>query len=117
MKFNETNTVEAYVIAQLAGEKISSGSIFQEPIVPYQKPWLYVAPQDLKRTPNEVLLENNLNLALQRLNPAIAKNPALADEVIYKLRAILLSVNQNWFGPCQSGISQMDVRRRVHAVW
>ena len=94
MKFNETNTVEAYVIAQLAGEKISSGSIFQEPIVPYQKPWLYVAPQDLKRTPNEVLLENNLNLALQRLNPAIAKNPALADEVIYKLRAILLSVNQ-----------------------
>src|SRR5690606_12050967 len=94
MKFNESNTVEAFVIKELSGHVFSSASVPQEPIVTYGKPWQYVAPQDLKRGVNEVLLESNLHQALQRLNPAIAANPALADEVIYKLRAILLSVGQ-----------------------
>lgn len=94
MKFNESNTVEAFVIKELSGHVFSSASVLQEPIVSYGKPWQYIAPQDLKRGVNEVLLESNLLQALQRLNPAIAANPALADEVIYKLRAILLSVGQ-----------------------
>lgn len=94
MKFNESNTVEAYVIGELAGTKLSMPIMFQEPEPIYGKAWKYVAPQDLKRNANEVLLEPKLYEALQRLNPAIAANPALADEVIYKLRAILLSVNQ-----------------------
>ena len=36
----------------------------------------------------------DLKAALIRLNPEIAAKPELADEVIYKLRAILISVNQ-----------------------
>ena len=32
--------------------------------------------------------------ALIRLNPEISAKPELADEVIYKLRTILISVNQ-----------------------
>ncbi|WP_407506319.1 type I restriction endonuclease subunit R [Elizabethkingia miricola] len=95
MKFNESNTVEAYVIEQLSGVKLGTGNVVQEqPASIYGKSWKYIAPQDLKRGVNEVLLENNLHQALQRLNPAIAANPALADEVIYKLRSILLSVGQ-----------------------
>lgn len=94
MKFNESNTVEAYVIGELAGTKLSMSNMLHEPEPIYGKAWKYVAPQDLKRNANELLLEHKLCEALQRLNPAIAANPALADEVIYKLRAILLSVNQ-----------------------
>ncbi|MCD8739325.1 HsdR family type I site-specific deoxyribonuclease [Mucilaginibacter roseus] len=94
MKFNESNTVEAYVVEQLSGVQLQTQPVLQEPQVPYAKPWVYVAPQDLKRSISEILLEDKLSGALQRLNPAIAANPALVDEVIYKLRAILLSVNQ-----------------------
>ena len=39
-------------------------------------------------------MEGDVKEALVRLNPAIAARPELADEVIYKLRAIMLSVNQ-----------------------
>lgn len=94
MKFNESNTVEAYVIGELAGTRLSMLNMLQEPEPIYGKAWKYVTPQDLKRNANEILLEHKLCEALQRLNPAIRANPALADEVIYKLRAILLSVNQ-----------------------
>ena len=92
MKFNESNTVEAFVIKELSGETISTSPLVQDPAIPYGKPWKYIPPQDLKRSVNEVLLEDQLHQALQRLNPAIEANPAFADEVIYKLRAILLSV-------------------------
>src|SRR5690606_30149992 len=94
MRFNESNTVEAYVIEQLSGAKLLVSSYVQEPTVGYGKQWLYVEPNNLNRSASEVLLEGKLNEALQRLNPVISANPAFADEVIYKLRAILLSVNQ-----------------------
>ena len=89
--FNESNTVEAFVIKQLSGTDTATSNMLNEP-VDYGATWRYIAPQDLKRNVNEVLLEDRLAEALIRLNPAIAENPALADEVIYKLRAILLSV-------------------------
>ncbi|MDM1362496.1 type I restriction endonuclease subunit R [Myroides marinus] len=94
MKFNESNTVEAFVIKELSGHVFSTTTVLNEPGMTYGKSWQYVSPQDLKREVNEVLLEEKLCQALQRLNPAIATNPAFADEVIYKLRAILLSVGQ-----------------------
>lgn len=94
MKFNESNTVEAYVIGKLSGHKMGCENIVSESPASYGKDWQYIAPQDLKRSNSEIMLEQNLSEALQRLNPAIAENPSLSDEVIYKLRAILLSVNQ-----------------------
>lgn len=94
MKFNESNTVEAYVVQQLSGVNLSTDIAIQESTLQYGRSWQYIAPQDLKRNATEVLLEDRLSNALQRLNPTIAANPAFADEVIYKLRAILLSVGQ-----------------------
>jgi type I restriction enzyme R subunit len=43
----------------------------------------------------EVLVEPWLREALIRLNPEIAAQPDRADEVLYKLRAIVLSVRSD----------------------
>lgn len=40
-------------------------------------------------------MESELCQALIRINPEISAKPERADEVIYKLRAILISVNQS----------------------
>ena len=93
MGFNELNSVEHYIIHQLSGLNLNTGNI-SEPISPYGVRWVYQSSQELNRTVNEVLLEQELKSALIRLNPEIAANHDLADEVIYKLRAILISVNQ-----------------------
>ena len=45
------------------------------------------------RATSDVLVEPHLRDALIRLNPEIAARPDRADEVLYRLRAILLSVN------------------------
>lgn len=92
MGFNELNSVEHYIINQLAGINLNSND-FQEPTVGYGVQWQYKSTTDLNRSVNEVLLENDLKEALIRLNPEINAKPELADEVIYKLRAILISVN------------------------
>lgn len=92
--FNESNTVEAFVLNQLSGAKAGSVGVLQDPVVSYGSGWQYNAPDELKRSVSEVLLEDRLIDALKRLNPSIEENPELADEVIYKLRAILLSVGQ-----------------------
>ena len=47
---------------------------------------------DIPRQPGDVMVEPWVREALIRLNPEIAAQPDRADEVIYKLRAILLSV-------------------------
>jgi type I restriction enzyme R subunit len=65
-----------------------------EPKVGYGAQWIFKSPEELQRTINEVLVETELKEELIRLNPEIAANPNLADEVIYKLRAVLIAVNQ-----------------------
>ncbi len=92
MAFNELNSVEYYIIQKLSGLNLNSG-VLSEPQSAYGVQWEYRNAEDLKRSVNEVLLEQELKEALIRLNPEIKANPDLADEVIYKLRAILLSVN------------------------
>src|SRR5205823_3879008 len=47
---------------------------------------------ELPRQPHEALLESFIRSALVRLNPAIRDQPSLADEVLYKIRAMVLSV-------------------------
>lgn len=54
--------------------------------------WSYIPSSVLPRHSNEVLIEEHVKQALIRLNPEIADQSDRADEVIYKLRAILLSV-------------------------
>ncbi len=91
--FTELNSVEHFIINRLSGVNLNSGTS-QEPVIAYGPKWHYLSAARLNRSVNEVLLEQELKAALIRLNPEISAKPELADEVIYKLRAILISVNQ-----------------------
>ncbi|WP_163518252.1 type I restriction endonuclease subunit R [Gelidibacter japonicus] len=93
MAFNELNSVENYIIKQLTGVNLNS-NVVSEDATSYPRFWNYKSAQELQRSVNEVLIESELKEALIRLNPEIIQNPDLADEVIYKLRAILISVHQ-----------------------
>src|SRR5205085_4624431 len=55
--------------------------------------WKYVQSELLQRNIEDVLLEKELTESLCRLNPEIAAQPERAEEVIHKLRAILITVN------------------------
>ena len=94
MTFTELNAVEYYFIQRLSGVNLNAINKGEESKPVYGATWQYIPAQDLNRSVNEVLLEQDLKDALVRLNPEITQNPALADEVIHKLRAILISVNQ-----------------------
>lgn len=99
--FNEANTVEAYVRDLLAGPiKAPQSKAVQEPLPSYDPSpkgigWRYAAPAEVPRQIQEVLVEPWLREALIRLNPEIAAQPDRADEVLYKLRAIVLSVRSD----------------------
>ncbi|WP_146066430.1 type I restriction endonuclease, partial [Candidatus Venteria ishoeyi] len=93
MSFTELNSVEHYIIHQISGVNLNANQV-SEPQKPFAGQWQYQSPEQLGRGVNEVLVESELLKALVRLNPEIAANPLLADEVIHKLRAILISVNQ-----------------------
>ncbi|KXO13109.1 Type I restriction-modification system, restriction subunit R [Moritella sp. JT01] len=93
MGFTELNSVEHYIIHQISGVNLNTNEI-SEPHSQYGIQWQYQSHDELRRGVNEVLVESELVKALIRLNPEIEANPHLADEVIHKLRAILISVNQ-----------------------
>lgn len=57
--------------------------------------WHYLAAADVPRFAHEVFVESWLRDALIRLNPEIADVPDRADEVLYKLRAIVLAVRSD----------------------
>ncbi|MBU3025910.1 type I restriction endonuclease subunit R [Zobellia galactanivorans] len=93
MAFNELNSVEHYIVHQLSGVNLNNTAM-AEPQNGYGATWKFVASSYLQRGVNEVLVESELKEALIRLNPEINANHELADEVIYKLRTILIAVNQ-----------------------
>lgn len=101
MAFNESNTVEAYVRDMLAGPiKAAPVNTVQEPqpsygLSPKGIGWRYIAPTEVPRQIQEVLVEPWLRDALIRLNPEIAAQSDRADEVLYKLRAIVISVRSD----------------------
>ena len=70
--FNEDNTIEQMVITTLKANG-----------------WKYIPAEELPRDYNDVIVEPMVKDALIRLNPEIAEDPDRADEVIYKLRAML----------------------------
>lgn len=73
--FNEDNTIEQMLISSLKNNG-----------------WKYVPAEELPRNYSDVMVEPMVKEALIRLNPEIAEEPSRADEVIYKLRTIILSV-------------------------
>src|SRR5690349_23311909 len=101
MAFTESNTVEAYVRDLLAGPiKATPSNAVQEPLPSYGPSpkgvgWRYAPPAEVPRLIQEVLVESWLRDALIRLNPEIAAQPDRGDEVLYKLRAVVLSVRSD----------------------
>jgi len=97
MPFNELNTVEHFIIHHLTGVNLNAlqGNTVKDDPVSYgdEVKWRYVQPELLHREHTDVLAEKELKQALCRLNPDIAVQPDRADEVIHKLRAILITVN------------------------
>jgi len=79
--FNEANTIEEAIrdrLSALPGDN-----------------WTFIHGADLPREAQDVLIESWLKDALCRLNPDIAKDPEKADEVIYRLRGILLEAGHS----------------------
>lgn len=73
--FNEDNTVEQMILSTLQNNG-----------------WKFISADQLPREYSDILVEPMLKDALIRLNPEIAEEPSRADEVIYKLRSLILSV-------------------------
>src|SRR3954471_20127156 len=78
--FNESNTVEQMILD--AATKHSGA----------ESKWTYAFGPQLPRQTSEVMVESWVREALVLLNPEIASQPDRADEVIYNLRACILSV-------------------------
>lgn len=96
--FNESNAVELFIRDLLCG-KPSKGiaeqpALYDGALSQLSKGlgWKYQPASGLHRSTTDVLLESDLRAALVRLNPEIAERPERADEVIYRLRTILLTV-------------------------
>ncbi|MEU8338233.1 type I restriction endonuclease subunit R [Micromonospora tulbaghiae] len=77
MSFNEANTVRDFVRDLVESPDIQ-----------------FVPGKELPRREDEVLLEGPVKEALKRLNPVIEADSRLADEVIYHLRAVILSARR-----------------------
>jgi len=96
MAFNEQNTVEHFIVHKLTGINLNAihNGMVKEDAVPYidETQWRYIQPDLLPRDISDVLWEKELKDSLCRINPSIASNPEWADEVIHKLRAIIITV-------------------------
>lgn len=99
MPFTESNTVEQMILDAAAGIAGTPRRSAQQDLPLYRKDtegaparWTCLPYDQVPRQPNEVMVESWLREALIGLNPEIAAQPDRADEVIYNLRAILLSV-------------------------
>ena len=105
--FNEENTVEQLVLDTLM-EKGTPWRVAEprtdypsSPLSPqtshFKLPtsnvkWRFVAAEELPRQHSDMLVESMVHDALIRLNPEIKSQPDRADEVLYRLRTIPLSV-------------------------
>lgn len=101
MSFTESNTVEQMILDAIANTDCA------RPTVPHQdnsgwpgslggefrpRRWDYAPAAKLPRQSTEVMVESWVREALIRLNPEIKARPDRADEVLYSLRACILSV-------------------------
>jgi type I restriction enzyme R subunit len=75
MTFNEQNSVEDFIRDLL----VKMG-------------WKFIPKDSLPREETDVMVEEHVKKALIRLNPTIAQDPDRAEEILYSLRAIIISV-------------------------
>lgn len=83
--FDEANSVEDFIRDLLSGKAGTRPGLG----------WEYVPRDQLPRSATDALVDSHLRDALVRLNPEIAQRPERADEVFYRLRAILVSVTSD----------------------
>ena len=99
MTFNESNTVEAYIRDLLCGGVTHYTAVGFNLARRHGEiaglGWHYISPEHLPRLPQEVLVEDYLREALIRLNPDISHQPDLAEDVLHRLRAILMGVRSD----------------------
>jgi len=103
--FTKSNTVEAYLYDLISApipthkavsvREAPAGYTVNGQAQNQGQFWQSVNAADLPRQTRDVLVEPMLREALARLNPAIKARPELADEVLYRLRAIILSVRSD----------------------
>lgn len=97
--FSEANTVEALVRDRICGGIKHHTSV--GPGVSRRGGevcglgWHFLAPHDLGRLPQNLFVEEHLRTALVRLNPEIDSHPDKVEDVLYRLRAIVLSVRSD----------------------
>ena len=101
MTFTESNTVEQMILDAIGRAAGDEPLAFKETFPGYGESlggefrpsrWDFLPASKIPRQPGDVMVEPWVREALIRLNPEIAAQPDRADEVIYRLRAILLSV-------------------------
>jgi type I restriction enzyme, R subunit len=99
MTFNESNTVEAFIRDQLCGgvthHTAAGPGLARRDRQVRGLGWHYLSAGNLPRQLHEVLVEDQLREALVRLNPSIAAQPERVDEVLYRLRAIVMTVRDS----------------------
>jgi type I restriction enzyme, R subunit len=99
MTFNESNTVEAFVRDQLCGG-VTHHTAVGPGIARRNRQisglgWHYVSGAYLSRQPQQILVEDQLRDALIRLNATIAAQPDRVEDVLYRLRAIVMTVRDS----------------------
>lgn len=57
--------------------------------------WTFMEPDEIPRALSDIMVNSMVKNALIRLNPVIAEEPSRADEVIMKLRSLILSTQAN----------------------
>jgi type I restriction enzyme, R subunit len=92
--FTEANTVEHFIRDLLCGvTHTSQAQPLHETSALYGGlDWQFMHGPLLPRQQSDVLIDGQLRDALIRLNPEITADPNRADEVFYRLRAILVAV-------------------------
>lgn len=99
MSFNEMNTIENALRDHLVGKPVTAQTgMVAEETAEYiagnrDLKWKYVHGENLVlygKQPQDVFVDTWLKDALCRLNKQLAANPDLADEVIHRLRGVLL---------------------------
>jgi type I restriction enzyme R subunit len=99
--FTEANTIEAFLCHLLSGKAPTpTAPTLKEGGETYQVSgkgigWTYLPPTQIPRQPQDVFVEPFVRDALIRLNPEIAANPDHVEQVLYRLRAIVLSVRSD----------------------
>ena len=99
MTFSEANTIEPFIRDLLCGgvthHTAAGPGIARRHGAICGLGWHFLAPEHLPRQPHEILVEDHLREALIRLNPEIAAQPDRADDVLYRLRAIVMGVRSD----------------------